>query len=133
VSIDAKCPTLVKPNTARTSSFQTKRDLPHLVAAAVGIGVTWGTGCRFERPYFPIADEGGGGRRPHQQPEQSNMQSTLSYELNDAELSNVNGAKNITFGIGGGVSITIQTGSKDGVPRIWVCGETQCVDTKWPR
>ena len=61
------------------------------------------------------------------------MQSTLSYELNDAELSNVDGGKNITFGIGGGVSITIQTGSKDGVPRIWVCGETQCVDTKWPR
>ena len=55
---------------------------------------------------------------------------TLSHELNDAELSNVDGGKNITFGIGGGVSITIQTGERDGVPRIWVCGETQCVDTK---
>jgi hypothetical protein len=40
---------------------------------------------------FPITDEGSGGREPHQQPEQSVMQSQRSFELNEAELSTVSG------------------------------------------
>ncbi len=61
------------------------------------------------------------------------MNASLSgiRELTTDDLEAASGGKNIVFGIGGGVTIVIQTGYRP-VPTIWVCGPNQCVDTGHP-